>query len=64
MSSGRSRVRGHALIWMAVVRAQCECGADFRIRPDEAEGRRDAALQDELMDQHSDHLAWIRSKRV
>jgi hypothetical protein len=59
---GRSRVPGHALIWMAVVRAQCECGEDFRIRQDESQGRRSSALQDQLMDMHSEHLGWVRGR--
>lgn len=51
-----ARVYGHALVWVAVTRAKCECGKEFKIPDDEAAGRADGTVQDWLMDEHRQHL--------
>lgn len=58
-----SRVSGHALIWMAVTRATCECGRDIRIDPESAAEMTPARVTNFLLDAHSDHLAAVREKR-
>lgn len=58
----KSRVRGHALVWVAITKAGCECGAKFEIPQSEAADRAEATVRDWLMDEHSDHLAAIRQR--
>ena len=52
----RPRRKGHALIWMSVTRAQCECGLDFRLRLAQIVGKEDEELQDMLMDEQAEHI--------
>lgn len=57
------RPRGHALIWMAITRGQCECGEDLVIPAEDAEGSSDDEVRDMVLDRHSDHLVVIRERR-
>lgn len=55
----KPRLQGHALIWMAVSRGQCECGQDFVAAP----GGSDDEARNEVFDAHSEHLAFMRDRR-
>ncbi len=56
----KSRVKGHALAWIAITKAGCECGERFEIPIDEARERAENTVRDWLMDEHSLHIAAVR----
>lgn len=58
----KPRMRGHALTWVAITRAGCECGKQFEIPADEAKDRSDKTIKDWLLDEHSLHLIAVSRK--
>lgn len=57
-----ARVQGHALVWMAVSRGQCECGMDFELDDDARKDRSPSSMRDMVMDAHSLHIGVISRK--
>ena len=58
-----ARVKGHALIWMAITKASCECGRNFAVDIESMIGMNDNRLKDALLDFHSDHIAAVSQRR-
>ena len=56
----KPRVAGHALAWMAITRAKCQCGKFFEIPHDEAKDRSEKTVWDWLLDEHSEHMLALK----
>ena len=52
----KPRRTNHALVWMAVTKAKCECGELLEIPLDECKDRAASTIRDWLMDAHSEHI--------
>jgi len=52
----KPRRENHALIWMAMTRAKCECGKMFEVPRDECAGKAPGAVRDRLIDEHAEHI--------
>lgn len=46
----------HRIVWMAITRANCECGEKFEIASDDATELSDSQAQDILLDRHTQHV--------